>query len=65
MEDCDWFGSCLSQFVCLKVFQFVMRSMYFLFDGQFYKQVDGVVMGSLLSRVVANFCKEAFEKAVL
>lgn len=35
------------------------------FNVQFYEQTDGVVMGSLLSLVIAGFFMEAFEKSSL
>lgn len=49
----------------VNLFQFVVTSLYFLYDGAFYEQVDGVAMGSPLSPVVANFYMEAFEHLAL
>jgi hypothetical protein len=46
----------------LASFKHLLTSTYFCFDGQFYKQMDGVAMGSLLSLVIANFFMEDFEK---
>jgi hypothetical protein len=37
---------------------------YFCFDGQYYEQTNGVVMGSPLSPVIAKFMED-FEKKVL
>jgi hypothetical protein len=39
----------------------MVTSTYFCIDGQFYEQTDGVVMGSTLSPVIANFFMEDFE----
>lgn len=33
----------------VNVFDFVLRSAYFSFEGEFYKQIEGVAMGSPLS----------------
>jgi hypothetical protein len=35
------------------------------FNGQFYGQIDGVIMGSPLSSVIANLYMEDYEKAAL
>jgi retron-type reverse transcriptase len=45
----------------LALFQHVLTSTYFCMDGQFYKQTDGVAMGSPLSPIIANFYMEDFE----
>lgn len=37
------------------LFQYVLRSTHFLYQGQFYEQVDGVSVGSPLSPVIADF----------
>ena len=37
-----------------KLFEFAISGTYFLFQGKFYDQIDGVVMGSLLGPVLAN-----------
>ena len=42
-----------------------MSNTYFLYDGLFYKQVDGAPMGSPLSPVVANLFMEYFEEMAL
>jgi hypothetical protein len=34
----------------LALFKHALTSTYFCFDGQFYKQIDGVAMGSTFSR---------------
>jgi len=38
----------------------ITPNSYFSFDGQFYKQTDGVEMGSPLSPVIANLFMEDF-----
>ena len=37
-----------------KLFKFETCETYFLFNGKFYDQIDGVVMGSPLAPVLAN-----------
>jgi hypothetical protein len=49
----------------LRLFHHVLTSSYFSFAGQFYKQVDGMAMGSPLSPVIANFYMEDFEEMPL
>jgi len=39
----------------VNLFRHVLTSTYFCFNGQYYKQTDGVAMGSPLSPVIANF----------
>ena len=46
----------------LALFQHVLTSTYFCFDGKFYEQTDGVAMGSPFSPVIDNFFLEIFEK---
>jgi hypothetical protein len=43
----------------------VLTSTYFLYNGSFYKQKDGVAMGSPLAPVIANFYMEHFEKQAI
>ena len=37
-----------------KLFEFATSGTYFLFQGEFYNQIDGVTMGSPLSPFLAN-----------
>lgn len=39
----------------VKFFELVLKSTYFAYNWEFYEQIDGVVMGSMLSPVVADF----------
>jgi hypothetical protein len=48
-----------------KIFRHVLTSSYFCFAGQFYKQIDGVAMGSPLTLVIANFYMDVFEEMAL
>jgi hypothetical protein len=43
----------------------VLSTTYFLFNGSFYEQKDGVAMGSPLAPVVANFYMEHFEQQAI
>ena len=45
--------------------QFCLKNTYFSFQGQFYEQVDGAAMGSLVSPIVANLYMEYFEQKAL
>jgi hypothetical protein len=49
----------------LTLFRHVLTSSYFSFAGKFYKQIDGVAMGSPLSPVITNFYMEDFEEMAL
>jgi hypothetical protein len=49
----------------LGLFCHVLTTSYFIFNGQFYGQTDGVAMGSPLSPAIENFCMEDYEKAAL
>jgi hypothetical protein len=43
----------------------VLTTTYFLSDGSFYDQKDGVAMGSSLAPVVANYYMEHFEQRAI
>lgn len=43
------------------LFSPALCSTYFIYDGRYFEQADGVAMGSPLSPVVANFYMELFE----
>ena len=45
-----------------KLFHFATSQSHFLFDGQYYDQIDGVAMGSPLGPVLANLCMAYHEK---
>jgi hypothetical protein len=49
----------------LGLFRHFLTTSYFTFNGQFYRQTDGVAMGSPLSPVIANFYREDYGKAAL
>lgn len=49
----------------MKLFEYILWSMYFMYNGFFYEQVEGVAMGSPLSSVIAKFYMEAFERRAL
>ena len=44
-----------------KLFEFVTSGTYFLFQGTFYDQIDGVAMGSPLGPVLAKFFMGYYE----
>jgi len=48
-----------------EVIRFVLKSGYFIFDGQFYRQKDGVAMGSPVAPVIAEIWMEHFEKLAI
>lgn len=39
----------------MKFFRHILATTYFQFGGEYYKQADGMVMGSALSSAIANF----------
>ena len=45
--------------------EFCLKSTSFVFQGQYYQQMEGAVMGSPLSPIVANIFMEKFEKEAL
>lgn len=45
----------------IKFYEYVLRSTYFSFQGVYYTQVEGVVMGSYVSPITADFFMEDFE----
>jgi hypothetical protein len=49
----------------LGLFHPVLTTFYFTFNGQLYRQTDGVAMGSLLCPVQANFYMEGYKKVAL
>ena len=49
----------------IQLLDFCLKNMYFSFQDQFYEQVEGVAMGSLLSPIVANLYMEYFEQKAL
>lgn len=49
----------------INLFRHALSSTYFLYDGRFYEQTDGIAMGSPLSPAIANFYMEHFEQAAL
>jgi hypothetical protein len=49
----------------LRLFHHVLTSSFFNFNGQFYEQTNGVVMGSPLSPVIANYFMVYFEEMAL
>ena len=45
--------------------EFCLKNMYFSFQDQFYEQVKGAAMGSLVSPIVANLYMKYFEQKAL
>jgi hypothetical protein len=45
------------------LFRHVLTTTYFLYDGSFYDQKDGVALGSPLAPVIANFYKCSNQEA--
>ena len=41
--------------------EFCLKSTYFTFQGKYYEQLEGAVMGSFISPIVANLYMENFE----
>lgn len=51
--------------LCAMLFEYVLLFTYFVYDGTFCEQVDGVAMGSPFSLVIVDFFMESFEKMAL
>ena len=49
----------------ISLLEFCLNSTSFVFQGQYYQQVEGAAMGSPLSPIVANIFMEHFEKEAL
>ena len=49
----------VSHITCL--LEFYLKTTYFTFQGRYYEQLDGSVMGSTISTIVANLIMEYFE----
>ena len=45
--------------------EFCLKNTYFSFKDQFYEQVEGAAMGSLVSPIVANLYMDYFEQKAL
>ncbi len=45
----------------IDLLRFSLTTTYFVFRGEFYTQIEGVVMGSPVSPVVSNLFMENFE----
>ena len=49
----------------IELLGFCLHNTYFSFQNKFYKQVEGVPMGSHVSPIVANLYMESFERKVI
>ena len=52
----------LSRAQLRKMFLFATKQAHFLFNGDYYDQIDGVAMGSPLGPVLANLFMGVYEK---
>ena len=52
----------LPRSVLQRLLEFATKKSHFLFDGQYYDQIDGVAMGSPLGPVLANIFMCHFEE---
>ena len=52
----------LPRAVLQKLLEFANKKSHFLFDGQYYDEIDGVAMGSPLGPVLANIFMCHFEE---
>jgi aromatic ring-cleaving dioxygenase len=49
----------------IPLFRHCLTQCFFLFNGEFYKQIDGVAMGSPISPAIANYYMKFFEEKCL
>ena len=49
----------------ITLLEFCLKNTYFLFQGKFYEQVYGAVMGCPISPLIANLFVEDFEVKAL
>ena len=49
----------------IKLLEFCLNSTSFVYQGQFYQQIEGAAIGSPLSPIVANIYMEKFEEEAL
>ena len=49
----------------INLLEFCLNSTSFVFQGQYYQQMEGAAMGSPLSPIMANIFMEQFEKEAL
>ena len=49
----------------ISLLEFCLNSTSFVYQGQFYQQIEGAAMGSPLSPIVANIFMEKFEEEAL
>ena len=49
----------------ITLLEFCLKSTSFVFQGQYYQQMEGAALGSPLSPIVANIFMENFEKEAL
>ena len=49
----------------ISLLEFCLNSTSFMFQGQYYQQMEGAAMGSPLSPIIANIFMEHFEKQAL
>ena len=49
----------------INLLEFCLKSTSFVFNGQYYQQMEGAAMGSPLSPIVDNIFMESFEKEAL
>lgn len=48
-----------------ELFRVCLTGSYFLWNGNYYEQTEGVAMGSPISPIIANFFMERFEEKAL
>ena len=49
----------------IRLLEFCLNSTSFIYQGQFYQQIEGAAMGSPLSPIVANIYMDRFEEEAL
>ena len=57
--------TCMTIKQIISLLEFCLNSTSFVFQGQYYQQMEGAAMGSPLSPIVANIFMENFEKEAM
>ncbi len=64
-DESQYERTCLLPECITKLLEVSLKSIYFRYNGNYYEQIDGAAMCSLVSAVVVNLYMEIFEEVAL